>query len=275
MIKEFRQYLQFVKNYSNATVAGYCRDIKHFSRWAQQHIDDARWSTITRDDIDAYVTWRAENGKAPETTNRELSSISALYKYMRRQGLKVENPCKYESRRKLTETMPNTIPYNDLEKAYDKACGATRFLLGLLITTGMRIGEVLAMEWEDVDFSSGRIKVHGKGARERIVVTSQEVLTVAAEAHAVAHPTGKMWTISQRTARWMIYEALREHTNAPQLSPHAIRHTVATHLAQRGVNTTTIAQILGHKNVETTQRYINAAAIDASVALTNNNILKN
>ena len=273
MIKEFRTYLSSIRGYSPQTIAGYCRDLRHFAQWAQQHRADARWSNITRDDIDTYLKERCAAGMAPATTNRALSSISALYSYMAREGMKVENPCRYESRRKVVESMPNTIPYEDLKRAYEHSIGATRLLLGLLITTGMRIGEVLAMRWEDIDFSTCRIKVHGKGAKERIVTSTHEVLDEVAAIVTEDKRWGRMWFFTQRTARTMIYDALRNHTTAKQQSPHAIRHTVATYLAQKGVNTVTIAKILGHNSTKTTQKYIDAAAIDATAALTNNNIL--
>ena len=273
MIKEFRTYLSSIRGYSPQTIAGYCRDLRHFAIWAQQHRADARWSNITRDDIDTYLKERCAAGMAPATTNRALSSISALYSYMQREGMKVENPCRYESRRKVVESVPNTIPYEDLKRAYEHSIGATRLLLGLLITTGMRIGEVLAMRWEDIDFGTCRIKVHGKGAKERIVTSTHEVLDEVAAIVTEDKRWGRMWFFTQRTARTMIYDALRNHTTAKQQSPHAIRHTVATYLAQNGVNTVTIAKILGHNSTKTTQKYIDAAAIDVTAALTNNNIL--
>lgn len=274
MIAEFRNYLQNIKGYSQQTVAAYCRDVKHFARWYKDHSDDARWSTVTRGTIDAYVTWRAANGHAAATTNRALASISALYRYMQREGMEVENPCRYESRRKIAQTVPNTIPYADLEKAYEHATGAARLLLGLLVTTGMRIGEVLAMRWEDINFATCEIKVHGKGAKERVVWTLPQVLDEVADIVPAERRWGRMWYLTQQTARNMIYDALRPHTNAKQQSPHAIRHTVATRMAQAGVNTVTIAKALGHNNVKTTQRYIDAAAVDVQAALTTNNILQ-
>lgn len=273
MIKEFKTYLSSIRGYSPQTIAGYCRDLRHFAQWAQQHRPDARWSNITRDDIDTYLKERCAAGMAPATTNRALSSISALYSYMAREGMKVENPCRYESRRKIADTVPNTIPYADLEKAYEHAAGVTRVLLGILITTGMRIGELLAMQWEDIDLTTCRIKVHGKGAKERVVITTKDVLQPLIDNVPCEKRWGRMFYFTQRTARTMIYDALRNHTNAKQQSPHAIRHTVATHLAQMGVNTVTIAKVLGHNSTETTQRYIDAAAIDVTAALTNNNIL--
>lgn len=274
MINDFKTYLSSIRGYSPQTIAGYCRDLRQFARWAQQRRDDARWSNITRDDIDNYLMERCAAGIAPATTNRALSSISALYMYMKRQGMDVINPTKYESRRKIADTVPNTIPYEDLERAYAAAHGVTRVLLGLLITTGMRIGEVLAMMWEDIDFHTGRIKVHGKGAKERVVITTGEVLQPLLDNVPADRRWGRLFYFTQRTARSMIYDALRNHTHAKQQSPHAIRHTVATHLAQCGVNSVTIARVLGHNRVETSEKYINAAAIDVAAALTTNNILR-
>lgn len=274
MIKEFHNYLRNIKGYSPMTVTGYCRDCEQFAKWARQRNEGARWSTVTREDIDAYISERAAQGDAAATTNRALSSISALYRYMNREGMCVDNPCRYESRRKQAQTVPNTIPAADLEKAYAAAHGATRFMLGLLITTGMRIGELLAMRWEDIDFEQQRIKVHGKGAKERVVATTKWALEDVATMVPAEKRWGRMFHFTQRTARTMIYDALRAHTNAKQQSPHAIRHTVATHLAQRGVNTVTIAKILGHNSTETTQKYIDAAAVDVTAALTNNQIIQ-
>lgn len=273
MIQDFRTYLSSIRGYSPQTIAGYCRDLKQFARWAKQHRNDARWSNITRDDVDTYLMERCAAGKAPATTNRALSSISALYMFMQREGMNVVNPTKYESRRKIADTMPNTIPYEDLERAYEHATGVTRVMLGLLITTGMRVGELLAMQWEDIDLTTCRIKVHGKGAKERVVITTREVLQPLIDYVPVEKRWGRMFYHTQRTVRSMIYDALRDFTHAKQQSPHAIRHTVATHLAQRGVNTVTIAKVLGHNSTETTQRYINAAAIDVTAALSNNSII--
>ena len=133
-------------------------------------------------------------------------------------------------------------------------------MLGLLATTGIRIQELLDMTWEDIDFDTQAIRIHGKGRRERIVYTLPEHLETLAEVQRMYHQKGRIFTIEQREARRMIFNALRPYCNAKQLSPHAIRHTFATHAATMGANVTTIGQTLGHKQLETAQKYIDMTA---------------
>lgn len=110
MIQQYIDYLTSIRGYSINTAKAYGRDLRTFVNWAKANLQDARWSAITRDDIDKYITWQVEQGKAPASTNRHLSAISGIYGYFKRQGYQIDNPCKFESRRKLTKTIPNTIP---------------------------------------------------------------------------------------------------------------------------------------------------------------------
>lgn len=256
MIQDYINYLLNIRGYSSHTANSYRKDLEHFIHWMQKNIEGARWSTITRDIIDQYVTAQAQQGLAPATTNRRLSAISGLYNYMKRQGYDVENPCRFESRRKQAQTVPNTIPVADLKRAYEQAVGVTKVMIGLLSTTGIRIQELLDLNYEDIDFDENSIRVSGKGKKERIVYTTASILDTLRAVRTYYGASGKIFTIDQRQARYMIWQVLKEVSNARQLSPHAIRHTVATNMATHGANVTTIAQILGHKRIETTQRYI-------------------
>lgn len=256
MIAEYKNYLTSIKGYSENTAKAYTKDIKHFVIWVKATRTDVRWSNITREDIDAYVTDMCKAGLKPATTNRHLASISSLYKYMKRQGYEVENPCKYESRRKQAKTIPNTIPTEDLKTAYEKTAGVTKVMIGLLATTGMRLQELLDLRFEDINFKTQSLTISGKGAKQRIVYTTADKLETLKAVYEHGHKSGRVFTIEQRQARFMIWSALRPYSQAKQLSPHAIRHTVATNYANGGANVTTIATILGHNEIKTTQKYI-------------------
>lgn len=259
MIEKFVNYLTSLRGLAENTAIGYEKDVRRFARWAKNNVEDARWSMITRADIDKYITAEVSRGLKPATTNRRLASIAALYNWMRREGYHVENPCKYESRRKRPQQVPNTIPAGDLQKAYQHATGATRFMLGLLATTGMRIQELLDMTWENINTEDNTIKVTGKGGKSRIVYTTAEVLAPIKNCLSYGQQHGKLFAIEQRQARYMIWEALKPWSNAQQLSPHAIRHTYATNIASKGGNVSTLATLLGHQHIETTQKYIDMA----------------
>lgn len=264
MIEKFIQYLRCIRGYSYNTCRAYEFDVRQFAAYMTEKKDGARWSTIDRQDIDEYIIYLRERGCVASTTNRVLAAISAIYRYFEREGMIDYNPTKYETRAKLPETQPNTIPMTDLWRAYENARGCTRTMLGILITTGIRIQELLDMQWEDVDFEKCSIKVRGKGQKERTVYTTKNILEPLAEVVKYGNAHGRMFWNSQRQTRFIIYEALRPYTRAKQVSPHAIRHSYATQLAAQGVNVAAISQALGHKHLETTQKYIDMAQVETA-----------
>lgn len=261
MIQDFCNYLRSIRGYSENTIRAYSADLQSYARWARENNKDARWSTTTREDIDKYLEHCNAIKLAASTTNRQLSAISALYKYMQRNGLEVENPCKYESRKKQAQTLPTTINPEQLRKAYHKSHGLGRIMLGLLITTGIRIQELLDLTYEDIDFENNTLRIMGKGSKERIVKTEAEALKTLHEIFLDLKASGRIFYIGQRKARTLIYQLLAPYCKSQQLNPHAIRHTFATELAKAGESTTTIAKILGHSHIETSQKYINMAEI--------------
>lgn len=262
MIAEYINYLQDIRGLSTATATAYGKDLRHFARWAQETLENARWSTITRDHIDAYIKARVADGRKPATTNRALSAIAGLYGYFKRQGMLSESPCKFESRRKLAKTLPSTIPTADLKKAYQAATGKTKLLLGILATTGLRIQEALNIRYFDVDTERGSIIIHGKGSKDRVVYIAQDwARDIALDGHSKA-ASSYVFDWTQRDARFIIEKALRPFTAAEKVNPHTIRHTIATELAVAGCNVSQIATLLGHSHLETTQKYIDAARLD-------------
>lgn len=273
MIREYTEYLLKLKGYSYNTTQAYAKDIRAFANWAKQHKEDARWSNIEREDIDAYIKEQYDQGKKPSTTNRQLAAISSLYRFFQRQGLEVINPCKYESRRKVAETIPNTISRTELAVAYKNAQGVAKLMIGILATTGIRIQEMLDLKWEDVNFEENSLRINGKGSKERIVYTTEEVLAEAKQARKYGIPTNRIMWYSQRNARTIIWEALRPYCRAKQLSPHAIRHTYATELAKQGENVATIGKILGHASIKTTQKYIDMTQVATQQAASKINML--
>lgn len=266
MITNYINYLMTLKGYSKNTAEAYEKDLRNFARWARKNLNDARWSMITRADLDRYIADLVSAGLKPATTNRRLAAIAGLYRYFKREGKQINNPCQYESRRKVGERVPNTIPEEELQIAYENAVGVTKVMLGLLSTTGMRIQEMLDLRWQDIDFKKSTIRVKGKGNKERIVYSTPQALEQLGIMQPYTKPNENIFTLSQRDARRMIFAALKPYSTAKQLSPHAIRHTFATNLAAKGVNCSTLSNILGHKDLNTTQQYIDLGQMQAQQA---------
>lgn len=267
MLSEFTNYLLNIKGYSQRTTTEYAKDINYFSTWAKQHLDNPRWSTLTRKEIDMYISDLAKQGLAPSTTNRRISAISALYRWLKREGKIDNNPCRYMARRKDVKHIPSTIPAEDLQEAYNHAYGMMKVIIGLLATTGMRISELQTLRLDCIDFKSCLIEIRGKGKKERIVHTLPEVIEpMRSASERLGGWMMPFANYSQRELRYQLYKALAPYSRAKQLSPHAIRHTFATNLATNGVNVTTIAQILGHSRIDTTQKYIDLSQARTEVA---------
>ena len=259
MINEFINHIEKVKGYSPETATAYRTDLRQFVSFIKQNYPSATWSTITKGMVEHYIMTLVGYGELPTSTNRKLSAISSLYRYMALHGHDIENPAQYCSRRKVAERIPNTIDIEQLRTAYANAIGSVKVMLGLLITTGIRIGEMLAIRWEDINPKDGTIIIHGKGNKERLVSVPERQMEEIRYAYPRQDPKGTLFHTSQFETRCMIYQALTPYCRAKQLSPHAIRHTFATEMAKAGESGPTIALALGHSNLKTTQHYINLA----------------
>lgn len=255
MRQQFIDYLVTTKGYSKNTARAYDTDIKHFANFIHQYDNTLRWSTITLDVVDAYKMYMYKLGLSAATQNRRLASLSGIYRYMQRQGMLSDNPVKYESRSKLEQSLPNIIPTNDIITAAAHAEPETALAIMLLFTTGIRLQELIDMRTADVSDEENSIKIHGKGNKERMVYTTDAVMAHLRK-HIEMRAVFVFHQYDQRTWRYKIYNALRLYSRAPQCSPHAIRHTFATLMTSRGIPTATLAQLLGHENVKTTQRYL-------------------
>lgn len=266
MITEFISYIKNVKGYSDNTARAYNNDLRSFVKVVKTINPSSRWSTLTLQDIDDVVKYNVQRGLKPSTTNRQISAVKALYDYMKREGMIDYNPARYESRRKQAETIPNTIPMQDIEASYAEATGTTRVMLGLLMYTGIRIQELLDLRKHDVNTKTGEIIIRGKGMKERKVITAPDNSQELEEYMKNLRPDSYIFgSTSQREARYELHAILKRHSQAKQLSPHAIRHTFATEVAKQGSNVTTLAKMMGHNSIKTTQHYID---------LTQNNVDK-
>lgn len=255
MINDFITYLTSIKGYSQNTARAYERDLRHFAKYAKSRREDARWSTITMADVDAFIIAQSNGGKKPATLCRQISSISSFYKFLKRNGYMVESPVKYESRPKIEKTIPHTIAHDTMMQAWSKTSGELHAILTILMTTGVRIQECLDITWDDIKWEKRQIIIHGKGGKQRIVYISDvllwELQTVAKDKKWRIFPS---WT--QERVRREMYWVSREFDNLQHYSPHTIRHTYATELAKMGANVTTIATLMGHNSIKTTQKYI-------------------
>lgn len=276
MITEFITYLENIKGYSHLTAVAYEKDVRAFARWMALRKPNAHWSTITRADVDKYVVAHSQAGRKPATTCRHLASLSALYKYMQREGYDVENPVKYESRPKIAKTLPTTISMQTLLTGWSKTTGELHMIITILMTTGIRLQECLDLTWDDIKWEDKKIIVRGKGNKDRQVYICEVLMNELRDVPATMTRQWKLFPMwSQRRVRSEIFWVMRQFDTNCTCSPHRIRHTYATEIAKGGANVVQLANLLGHQDIKTTQKYIDMTQCDAQAIATMYNPFNN
>lgn len=268
MIRDYINYIRNIQGYSEHTCEAYERDLSAFARWAQAHLANARWSSISEHDIEQYICYLSKQGYKPTSTNRALTAIKAIYRYWVRKGLITISPAKGVMPRLEDKPLPKTTSEDSIIAAYNASTGDSRIIIALLYVTGIRLGELLGMTWNDVNFLTGTIRIHGKGRKEREVYAPKGILYQLEEKSNNGSTDTKIFTYTPREVRRMIETAFSNIADG--VSPHVLRHTAATHWAMNGASNTTIAKALGHSRIETSQKYINMAQIDVKPMMANN-----
>lgn len=255
MIQEFLKHIGKNRGYSRNTVECYERDLHEFVRHMRTERPEARWSTITAQDLDAYVTAMADLGLASSTIKRRVSAVRSLYTYMRGQHLVDRNPAQYTSTPKLAKREPHTIePAAITATVEDRQVSfTTRVQVALLAETGIRISELMSLRVEDVDEQHRQLHITGKGNKERTVNYGARFAQMWAEYRGNA--TGQIFIEDVRTASRNIHFALAKHSAQRYLSPHIIRHTFATEMVRNGASIYAVKDLLGHESVKTTEQY--------------------
>jgi site-specific recombinase XerD len=238
----------------------------------------AQVAEITRRDIEAYLCELAERGLAPKTRHRALCAIRAFFRFCHEAGLVAQNPAGMLSGVAVPKTLPSYLEVAEVELFLTRCHDSlARAIAATLFHTGIRVGELCSLRLLDVDFQRATLRVaRGKGAKERIIPLSRQ-----AKGHLLWY-VGRLRPQLQKAAensdsmflglrgrrldrQWVgtliRREARRQGWNR-RVTPHTFRHSHATALYKAGVGLVTIAAILGHSDISTTQVYTHISSGD-------------
>ncbi|MEZ5669940.1 MAG: tyrosine recombinase XerC [Alphaproteobacteria bacterium] len=277
------QWLAAERRASAHTVAAYRRDLMGFTRFVAEHcggsVDFASLAGLRAADLRAWLAARHGDGRAKTSTARALSVVRSFYRHLRRRH-GVENAAVATIRSpRLPVTAPRPLNEADARAAIDLAAALPdrewiglrdAALATLLYGCGLRIGEALALDGRDRP-AGGLLRVMGKGGKERQVPVLP-VVTEALAAYEAACPFpltagaplfrgargGRLQPAVAQKAMRLVRGALGLPASA---TPHALRHSFATHLLAGGGDLRTIQELLGHASLAATQRY---TAVDES-----------
>ena len=280
VICDWQRWLSAERRMATNTVKSYGQDAGSFATFMTGHLghptDLSDLTSLSIRDFRAWLTWLSEQGLSPRSRARALSSIRSLFRYLDNVGL-MQNPVLGGLRTpKSDRLVPRPLSQRDAKEtiaaagkstAEPKAWLALRdhALFMLLYGTGMRISEALALTRGDLLGRPEILTITGKGRKQRLVPLLPRVLE-AVEMYLAAcpyriHPDSALFLgargralnagVTQRVMR-----KLRTKLNLPDnVTPHALRHSFATHLLSNGGDLRTIQELLGHSSLASTQRY--------------------
>ena len=269
----FRDHLALERSRSPHTVRAYTGDVASLLEHA------ARRGVTTPDGLDLAVlrSWLARlrsSGAARTTLARRGSSARVFTAWACRRGLVPTDPGALLATPKGARPLPEVLRGDEAQALVDQVEGGSaddlrdRVVLELLYATGVRVGELCGLDVDDVDDGRRLVRVLGKGARERSVPYGEP----AARALTAWLRTGRpQWATARsgaalllgrrggrldpRAARTVVHRRLADVPGAPDIGPHGLRHSAATHLLEAGADLRSVQELLGHASLATTQIY--------------------
>jgi integrase/recombinase XerC len=282
-IGEWQVWLSSEKRASPHTIAAYGGDLARFFDFLGDHLGTAPGfadlAALRAADFRAFLAQRAGDGKARSSTARAMSVVRGFYKFLDRRGL-VHNPALATVRSpKLPVSVPKPLTVveaadvlDGVEELADEPWIAARDLaiLTLLYGCGLRLAEALSLTRREAPVVAGIMRITGKGDKERVVPILPLVAAAVADYVALCPFGGspetalflgaRGGTLNPRIVQRRVVQ-LRQSLGLPDTAtPHALRHSFATHLLAGGGDLRAIQELLGHSNLSTTQRY---TAIDS------------
>ena len=281
--RSFVEYLQVERGSSAHTLRNYLSDLEQFERFLisipptgegrKEPEAEPEWSGIDPQTIRAYLSHLQQQGIRKSSIARKLAVLRTFFKFLHREGKVKINPAKLAASPKQERRLPNFLTVDDAlalmetSPGEDAASLRNRAILETFYSTGIRLSELVTLDVNDLNPNEGLIRVQGKGRKERIVPIGSKALgaieTYLAEVpfrdyHEDRRPlflnrSGKRLTA--RTVARIVDKAALRLPKSLHVTPHALRHSYATHLLDGGADLRAIQEMLGHARLSTTQRY--------------------
>jgi len=267
-IRQFYDYLG-VLNRSENTIKWYITDCILFLRHVENESGNKAIESIDKNDLRDFLACELMKGLKRRSLLRRVSAVKNFFRFLlRREIIKSSSIILVETPRG-EKKLPDVGSRDEIFKILSKSFGDSwrdirnHAVVSFLYGTGARIGELAALNCEDMDFRSGMVTLRGKGGKVRVVPAGDYVLKRLREwlDRRNAPDTGPVFTnprgqrLTTRQLRNVVYSAVRKAAVKTPMSPHTMRHSFATHLLDGGVDIRIVQEFLGHASLSTTQVY--------------------
>lgn len=279
-ISQFLSHCRYEKNLDPKTLKAYATDLRQMAEFLASGRDVDAVGLVERAELRNYIR-HLHTSLAARSLKRKIATMKSLFHFLEREDAIPVSPFrKMDVRIREARRLPRTVPLDQITRLFQHVHAARAAapegsyrrdtlvrdlaVLETLFATGARVAEVCSLTPDDVDLVRGRIRIYGKGARERIVqLCHPEAIAALREYRKTARGNGCPWFFSNRSARRLTEQSvrtmLRRHAVAAGLNlhvtPHMLRHSVATLLHEDGADIRYIQHLLGHRSIATTQIY--------------------
>jgi integrase/recombinase XerC len=285
LLKIFSEFLVSEKGYSKSTYRCYRHDLTEFIAIAAEQsmrLDTSlsHPSAIRPDQIDAltirgYLTVLHKKKNKKSTIARKLSAVRSFFNFIVKRGFLQSSPAQQVMTPKQARHIPAYLSVDDMFRMLDSISEGTllslrnRAMFETMYSSGLRVSELAGMNVFDVDFSGGMIRVVGKGNKERRVpIGSHALSAIRAYREELKKKTGTGTEtdvplflnkhggrLTTRSMARILEQVARKCGIQVPVSPHALRHSFATHMLDAGADLKAVQELLGHESLATTQKY--------------------
>lgn len=266
-VEKFVRYLEIEREASRHTILNYKVDLKRFGFFlGEKELEKVDYLLIRQ-----FLAYMKQKKLSRASIARSLSALRSFFKFLVREGLLKNNPLSGIATPKKEKRLPVFMQEDEitrlLEAPPDNLMGQRdKAVLETLYSTGIRVSELVNMDMDDCDFIGGVVKVYGKGKKERFAPIGDEAIKAirkylktsghirSSNVRAIfLNKRGKR--ITERSIRRILDRYVRQISLKENVSPHALRHSFATHLLNRGADLRVVQELLGHASLSTTQIY--------------------
>jgi integrase/recombinase XerD len=272
-LQNFLNYLSVERGLAANTLESYGRDLRQYITFLREK-KQIRVEEATQATVIGYLLHLQAKGRATATLSRSLAAIKSFYHFLAREQVIERDPTINLDAPKQEKRLPRVLSVEEVVKLLEQPDLKTpagirdRTMLEVLYATGLRVSELVSLKIKDVNIEEGYIRCFGKGSKERIIplgsVATKYVTFYLDHARKFLASDPKEDTLFlnhhgkglTRQGFWKIIKKYAEQLGiAHMITPHTLRHSVATHLLENGADLRSVQEILGHADISTTQIY--------------------
>ncbi|TWE13122.1 tyrosine recombinase XerC [Rudaeicoccus suwonensis] len=277
LIAAYERHLRLELGRSEHTIRGYLVDLRSLAQFVHERGTDS-WQEVRLADLRAWLAWLDASGASRSTMARRSAAARGFFGWATRAGSCPKDPSLRLIAPKRSKTLPGVLRQDQATSVLDVAAVAAddddpvhirdRAMMELLYAGGIRVGELVGLDIDDLDRHDLIMRVVGKGDKERTVPFGRPAATavehwlssgrprlVTTESGAALFLGRRGRRVDPRTVREAVHTMVAHVPGAPDMGPHGLRHSAATHLLEGGADIRTVQELLGHASLSTTQVY--------------------